>query len=90
MLSAFKSAKMADTAIMTSEQYLYWRAKESRWRVHLVSRGHHFENHFSVNEYGSRQRRVNLLFAGGMSDTPLFPSQDQIKGTAKPLGHHWS
>ena len=47
---------MADTATMTSEQYLYWRAKESRWRVHLISQGHHYENHFSVKEYGSRQK----------------------------------
>jgi hypothetical protein len=47
---------MSDVTTMTHERYLFWRPLESRWRVHLVSRGCHYEKHFSVKEHGSRER----------------------------------
>jgi len=41
---------------MRAKSCLQWRAKQSRWRVLIISRCRRYENHFSVKRYGSREK----------------------------------
>jgi hypothetical protein len=48
---------------MTEGRCVYWRAKESRWRVHMRSHCSILENHFSVAEYGSKEKAHRAAIA---------------------------